>query len=503
MTLPDVAPLVRLTDGLCAALRARFAAVGFDDSVHAVASDIEELAREAIRLPLVHATLAHRSDPASRVALLLTFAGTLPVDDARDALTPALYDALCEVGVLAPSVDGVRAAYRVTPIAGLWLLSDHFAGGADMVMQPSGTTGRLLAMMPARIAGAALDLGCGPGAFALVAAKRGAHPSVGTDVSERAVAMARFNARLNGLDAEFRLGSLCEPVAGMRFDLVVSQPPYVVRPDDSQAVTYMHGGQLGDELALRFVTEAPTALAPGGRALLSFDSAARSGRDPVELVAAALGDAEGVDALVVTEPGPSVNQCKISYASIEAPEMGAPFAKAVQRYHAHLTRLGVERFETLLVVLQRRAEGAAGDRWVVRVPARSTLSANAETLDVALACIALAAADDETLAASALQTCPAACFVDERPGLDPRVRPRRAYRFGEGTFGGEGAFEEREFALLSFVSGAPTVGEGAAAFAARTHEDPAAVRAEALQFARAQLIVGVLEPRGLGESTQQ
>ena len=64
------------------------------------------------------------------------------------------------------------------------------------------------------------------------------------------------------------MGGLYEPVAGEQFDLIVAQPPYVFRPADTDAVTYLHGGALGDELATQFVAQAPPSLAPSGRAVL-------------------------------------------------------------------------------------------------------------------------------------------------------------------------------------------------------------------------------------------
>ncbi len=77
----------------------------------------------------------------------------------------------------------------------------------------------------------ALDVGTGSGIQAVLAARH-ADLVVATDVSERALAFAAFNAALNGFDnVELRQGSFFEPVAGERFELVVSNPPFVVSPD--------------------------------------------------------------------------------------------------------------------------------------------------------------------------------------------------------------------------------------------------------------------------------
>jgi len=72
-----------------------------------------------------------------------------------------------------------------------------------------------------------LDVGTGSGAIALAAARAGASSVTAVDLSARSVAAARLNAALAGLRLDVRQGDLFAPVAGERFDLVVSNPPYV------------------------------------------------------------------------------------------------------------------------------------------------------------------------------------------------------------------------------------------------------------------------------------
>lgn len=108
---------------------------------------------------------------------------------------------------------------------------------------------RLDAGTPARVA----DLGTGSGAIALaIASERPRARVVATDRSEAALAVARGNAMANGLGdrVEFRAGDWFAPLAGKRFDLVASNPPYIAAGDP-------HLGQ-GD---LRH--EPPSALASG------------------------------------------------------------------------------------------------------------------------------------------------------------------------------------------------------------------------------------------------
>jgi release factor glutamine methyltransferase len=98
-----------------------------------------------------------------------------------------------------------------------------------------------------------LDLGTGSGAIAVtLACERPDIRVTATDASEDALAVARANAESHGCSGRIELlhGSWYEPLAGRRFDLIVSNPPYVAQGDE-------HLGE-GD---LRF--EPPRALTDG------------------------------------------------------------------------------------------------------------------------------------------------------------------------------------------------------------------------------------------------
>src|SRR5581483_11200196 len=97
-----------------------------------------------------------------------------------------------------------------------------------------------------RRVGSALDLGTGCGILALLAADH-AGRVVATDVNPRAVNMAAFNARLNGLEnVEALTGDLLAPVRGRRFGLIVANPPFVISPESGYL--YRDGGRPGDDL---------------------------------------------------------------------------------------------------------------------------------------------------------------------------------------------------------------------------------------------------------------
>jgi release factor glutamine methyltransferase len=80
---------------------------------------------------------------------------------------------------------------------------------------------------------ALLDLGTGSGAVALaIAAERPDWNIAAVDISPLALGVARENARTLGLsNIDWRLGSWFDAVAARRFDLIVSNPPYVASGD--------------------------------------------------------------------------------------------------------------------------------------------------------------------------------------------------------------------------------------------------------------------------------
>jgi release factor glutamine methyltransferase len=122
---------------------------------------------------------------------------------------------------------------------------------------------------------AVADLGTGSGAIALAIKRRRPDAVVtATDASPAALAVAKANGSRLGLDADWRLGDWWQPLAGRRFDLVVSNPPYVCGDDPHLAALRHEPRQAltpgGDGLAaLRCIVQgAPAHLRPGGALLL-------------------------------------------------------------------------------------------------------------------------------------------------------------------------------------------------------------------------------------------
>jgi SAM-dependent methyltransferase len=126
--------------------------------------------------------------------------------------------------------------------------------------------------------GRAIDIGAGSGAAGIVLARHCPEAEIVlSDVNEQALRYARINAELNGVrNAVTHQSDILADIAG-NFDLIISNPPYLVDP---KARAYRDGGgTLGADLSLRILREAIERLAPGGRLLLYTGSAIVDGID--------------------------------------------------------------------------------------------------------------------------------------------------------------------------------------------------------------------------------
>ncbi|GMA26984.1 methyltransferase [Arenivirga flava] len=245
--------------------------------------------------------------PRTTLAALFLLGDPVPAADAAAALPALGIDGAVELGLLRVADGSAAAALDLQPYAfrdrhgegHWWLLSDlgeRMRGGEplpeDHVLGIGGATLTLSGLIPpARPDGgrfaAALDLGTGCGIQALHAARH-ADRVVATDISHRALRLAELNARLNGVvTIEFRHGDLLDPVAGERFDLVVSNPPFVITPrvDGVPAYEYRDGGRVGDALVEEVVRGIAGVLAPGGVAQLLGNWEHRWGADGLDRAA--------------------------------------------------------------------------------------------------------------------------------------------------------------------------------------------------------------------------
>ncbi|MDI5962948.1 DUF7059 domain-containing protein [Streptantibioticus silvisoli] len=181
---------------------------------------------------------------------------------------------------------GVEATVDVRPYAGdegenWWIVSDlgcavGGAGGigagtgdrdgapdrSQLVLGVGGASTTLAGLTVRTPVRDVLDLGTGSGVQALHAAGRASRVTA-TDVNPRALRFAELTLALSGVPAaDLRQGSLYEPVGEERFDLIVSNPPFVISP--GERFVYRDGGMAGDDLCRTLVGRSADHLNEGG-----------------------------------------------------------------------------------------------------------------------------------------------------------------------------------------------------------------------------------------------
>ncbi len=185
---------------------------------------------------------------------------------------------LAEAAGLAGAAAGqIRAAFDLRPYSETggpdwWVVSDLGAEVRPGPLHPEhvlgiGSAGLTLAEATVRgPVRRALDVGTGCGVQALHLSEHSAAVTA-TDLSDRALRMAATTAALNAQQWDLRQGSLLEPVGQERFDLIVSNPPFIVGPGfhpGSGGFRYRDSGLPGDSVCAELVRGLPGRLTEGG-----------------------------------------------------------------------------------------------------------------------------------------------------------------------------------------------------------------------------------------------
>ncbi|MCW2666407.1 MAG: Transferase [Frankiales bacterium] len=275
--LPDPAALVKDAPRVREALhRAGWSAEALDELLGATYRthlDRDELA------PVLRRTRG--GSPLEVLARLLVIGEPVSLDEAGRAGLPDSW--------LQPEGYDVRCPVRLQPVrhGGVEVQVPHDPGRAATGVDPDQVLGvgaaslTLAAATPRDLVGRSLDLGAGAGVQALLAEDHSSEV-VATDRNPRAVAHTRLAAALNGVQIDAREGDLLEPVAGERFDLVVSNPPFVIAP--GKRYVYRDAGLDADDVCRRLLAEVPQVLAPGGHAVLLANWLHLEGEDGDERV---------------------------------------------------------------------------------------------------------------------------------------------------------------------------------------------------------------------------
>jgi hypothetical protein len=231
------------------------------------------LLREQV-LPAQRAT-ADLGTPLATMVRLFILGDAVDAEDASAALPTLGIAGAQRLRLVREQGPGVVATCDLRPYADAlhawWVASDLSEVATrqplheDHVLGLGGASTTLASWTPRPHVDRALDLGTGCGVQALHLGAHADHVTV-TDISERALGYARFNAALNDCEWSFAQGSMLDPIAGQQFGLIVSNPPFVITPrtPDIPVFEYRDAGGSGDEAVSGLVRSIGEHLEPGG-----------------------------------------------------------------------------------------------------------------------------------------------------------------------------------------------------------------------------------------------
>ena len=458
MPLADVTKLAALKPGDLQSIRDRLRELGVT-----YAASMPIFRTSAALPPMLQAPIrryhARKLGTKQGVAMrALLFQDPVTREEARDAFGADL-DRFLDLGILKEGDDGIVGDFVLGVIDDLYVFGDVLTADPEAVMG-FGPTTMTLARAGHETHGAkrVLEIGCGAGTIALSMAKSVARV-VATDISARAVQLTRINAAMNDLrNVEVREGSLFDPVRGERFDLVLSQPPFVARPPDDSAVTFLHGGARGDELPRALIAELPEFLAQNGRGVLLVEWPDTGEASVEATVKKIVGDR--ADVLVLQLSPANIDNHAAIYEALIHPTLDPAFERAVLVRRGHFDAMGVRALVPTLTVVSR----GAGPRWSATLPMHAGAKLDGRAIDRMIAARVLAA-DPDRLRKARLRMPAGIVLAQEQVGPGSNVPSTLSARFPPDVGLQNVDLTEHLLILLTAVHESRTVDDGIARFA--------------------------------------
>ena len=534
-----------------ASLRADLADSGW--GVEAVAALLGEAAdaalRREIRLPALRAVRAALAagavaSPVAVLTALFMLGEPVPATALDAALPRTTAAGAAAIGLVSePDETGcVRALVDLRPHEAVddagevrwWVASDlgelvtGRALAPDHILGVGGAGLTLAGLTPRTPVRTALDLGCGCGIQTLYLLRHAEHV-VATDISARALAFTAFNAALAGVSVtgapgtpsaldvapgsgaasapdtasgvgrlELLRGSLLEPVAGRRFDLIASNPPFVLTPPAVReaGLPLMEYRDAGGPILPGLVAGLGEHLEPGASAVMLGNWEHRGADSWRDVVAAWLP--EGLDAWILEREF----QDPVEYATMWLRDGGLTPERDPEAFDAAL-EAWIDDFDArdvrgvgfgyLIVHCPRRPREPWRLLEEVTTSGQGVLGPHvAEVLEVREL---LAGLDDEAVA----DLCPllASDVTEERHLIPGAAEPTVILLRQGGGLGRTLPASTAVAALAGVADGELSVGQVASAVAALSElnaADALALRAEMVEAARHLLAMGFLRP---------
>jgi tRNA1(Val) A37 N6-methylase TrmN6 len=275
----------------------------------------------------------------------------------REVLGESLLSDLLAGGLFERTAKGIRCPFIIYPVRGFYIVYDHLSAKhseiSKFMVMGVGTSSLAPAnAAPRRHYRRALDMGCG-GGFQSFQLARHCDEVVGLDINPRALSMARFSAVLNRMDnIDFRMSDFFSAVEGEKFDLIVSNPPFVISPESEYH--YRDGGLGADRVAETVIRNAGKYLEEGGVAVIICEWASLKENNAIDRLRQWV-DGSGCDLWVSTSKQADLVAYAMSWIRSYQQHLSAEeYAKTYDRWLDYYEKLGMDGVQTGLIAMRKR-----------------------------------------------------------------------------------------------------------------------------------------------------
>lgn len=431
--------------------------------------------------------------PLNTLLRLFLLGQSVAAAAARDTLSENFIDNCMRFGLLASDGDRLHAEVVIVPVGTLLVASDAFRklGGdeaAELVLPASAHAADVLRRLTFRDhVDSCLDLGCGCGIHALLAA---AHSKrvVASDISGGAVRYTQFNAILNGIDNITAVESdLFDALDDQEFDLIVCNPPFVIGP--GRHFTYRDNPMELDDFCKEIVRQGSAHLAPGGHLQMLCEWVEVEGERWDERIAAWF-DGTGCDGWVLRNAATPPTHYVIQRSG---DMMGSANDNTFTDWLEYFSQNAVQAVDSGVLVARRRD----GDNWVQcqSITAEKGFGDTAGTAitESIAACDFLdLCKDDDSLLEACVTISPNARLTQHFDRTDDSWRGRSAHLALDSDLPGEAEVDMPILAFLNQLGGETTLREAFADFGNKVGAQPDELAAQLLPALRTMLARGLL-----------
>lgn len=293
--------------------------------------------------------------PLNTLIRLFLIEAPCDMETVKLAVQPMKLESLVEAGVVQIDGTSVTAAVKIMPYKNFHIAFDlpsmlQSGSKKSYVMGIGSSTLTLANLTIRKQSRQTLDLGAGCGIHAFLAAGH-SNSVIATDLNPRAVRFAEFNARLNNLShVQCLEGDLFGPVKGRKFDLVVSNPPFVISPETEYI--YRDGGMEGDRITQKIIRQVPEFLNEGGYCQILCNWAELRGQDWKDRLRTWFKDT-GCDAWVLRSESLDAETYALTWIRHTEKSETGQFPQQFEKWMAYYETQGIASMGAGLITMRR------------------------------------------------------------------------------------------------------------------------------------------------------